>query len=112
MRSLSRFKFSSCVPIISVKHKHTQKVLLMTRFQSPWDPQEILTSDLTGFYALFRSVIRFAVGKYGGTMTTDPATGTTYVDIPIWAENACLEELAQLVGPGKPLHSFLPFLVD
>jgi hypothetical protein len=84
----------------------------MARFQSSWAPPEILTSDLTGFYALFRSVVRFAVGKYGGIMATDPATGTTYVDIPIWAEDACFQELAQLVGPGKPLHSFLPFLVD
>ncbi len=83
----------------------------MTRYPRSWNLPEILTSDLIGFYALFRSVVRFAVGKYGGIMATDPATGTTYVDIPIWAEDACFEELAQLVGPGKPLHSFLPFLV-
>ena len=84
----------------------------MARFQGTWDSLDMLTSDLTAFYALFRSVIRFAVGKYGGTMATDPATGTTYIDIPIWAEDACFEELAQLVGPGRPLNSFLPFLVD
>jgi hypothetical protein len=84
----------------------------MAQFQSTLTRPNILNSDLTGFYALFRSVIRFAVGKYGGTMATDRTTGTTYIDIPIWAEDACFEELAQLVGPGRPLNSFLPFLGD
>ena len=72
----------------------------------------MLTSDIPVFYALFVSIIRFAVEEHGATMETDPATGSTHIDVPCWAEGACLEELARLVGPGKPLNSFLPFLLS
>lgn len=48
------------------------------------------------------ALVRFAVEKYGGTMETDTATGVTLLDIPDWAEEACLRELGQLVGPSGP----------
>ena len=71
---------------------------------------ETLTSDLIGFRALCLAVIRFAVGKYGGAISTDPFTGETRLNIPYWAEDIWFHELRELVGPGKPLNSFLILL--
>lgn len=68
------------------------------------------SDDLAGFHAFFLAVIRFAVEKYGGTMRTDLISGETRLHIPNWAEEACFEDLGQLVGPGKPLSGYLPFL--
>ncbi len=82
----------------------------MTEYEKTFCTPDTLTSDLALFHALFLSVVRFAVEKYGGSVETDPITGTTYVDIPLWAEEVCLEELGELVGPGKPLNAYLPFL--
>jgi hypothetical protein len=66
--------------------------------------------DLARFHAFFLAVIRFAVEKYGGTIRTDLISGETRLHIPNWAEEACFEDLGQLVGPGKPLNGYLPFL--
>jgi hypothetical protein len=82
----------------------------MARYASTWNTPEILTSDLVNFHALFLAVIRFAVEKYGGTITTDQATGITHLDIPDWAEEICFRELRELVGPGKPLNGYLALL--
>ena len=82
----------------------------MMRYESTWNTPETLTSDLISFHALFLAVIRFAIGKYGGAMETDPATGVTYIDVPDWSHEACFQELGELMGPGKPLNSYLSFL--
>jgi hypothetical protein len=82
----------------------------MTRYESTWNTPKALTSDLTNFHALFLAIIRFAVEKYGGAMETDLATGTTSIEIPDWAREACFQELGELVGPGKPLNGYLSFL--
>jgi hypothetical protein len=84
----------------------------MSKLPSPPCSPVSLTNDLLSFHALFMAIIRFAVEKYGGNLRKDPATGTTYVDIPDWAEDACLQELGALVGPGSPLNGYLSFLQD
>jgi hypothetical protein len=75
-----------------------------------WHRLETLADDLMGFHALFLAVIRFAVGKYGGTVFTDLSSGVTQLHIPDWAQETCLEDLGKLVGPGKPLNAYWAFL--
>ncbi|MBW2108058.1 MAG: hypothetical protein JRI36_05250 [Deltaproteobacteria bacterium] len=83
----------------------------MICYKSSWKtPPQILTYDLVCFQALVLSIVRFAVEKYGGTMATDTDTGMTRLDIPDWAEEPCLRELGQLVGPGTPLNRYLTLL--
>lgn len=82
----------------------------MARYTPPLNTPEMMSSDLVRFYALFSTVVRFSVEKYGGTMQKDPATGETYLAVPKWAEDVCLKELAGLVAPGKPLNGCLAFL--
>jgi hypothetical protein len=72
---------------------------------------EKFNCDLTGFYALSLSIIRFAVKKYGGTLETDPVSGCMCINMPPWSEDACRQELWGLLGPGKPLNAFLTLLV-
>jgi hypothetical protein len=71
----------------------------MTTYKLTWNTPDTFTTDLTAYCALLRSFIRFTVEEYGGTMETDPVTGTTYIGIPDWAEDACIQELVSLVGP-------------
>jgi hypothetical protein len=82
----------------------------MTKYTFNLNAPEISKADLTGVYALFLSIVRFAVEKYGATMDTDPETGATYIGIPDWADDVCHQELWELLGPGKPLTGFLPFI--
>ncbi len=84
----------------------------MSRLTTPPCSPASLTNDLLSFHALFMAIVRFAVEKYGGRVRKDPSSGTTYVDIPDWAEDACLQELGNLVGPGSPLNGYLSFLRD
>lgn len=82
----------------------------MTKCERACNTPETFINDLIGFHAFFLAVIRFAVEKYGGTMCTDLSSGATRVHIPDWAEEICLHDLGQLVGPGRPLNAYLPFL--
>lgn len=77
----------------------------MTTYKLTWNTPDTFTTDLTAYCALLLSFIRFTVEKYEGTMETDPATGATYIAIPDWAEDTCIEELGSLVRPGKPFTS-------
>jgi len=97
-------KFSTGLPILTLNGNKPTKKVSMTTYKLNWNtPPDTLTSDLTAFCVLFLSFIRFTVEKYGGTMETDPATGTTYVGIPDWAKDACMQELADLAEPGNQL---------
>jgi hypothetical protein len=77
----------------------------MTTYRLTWNTPDIFPTDLTAYCVLFLSFIRFTVEKYEGTMETDPATGTTYIDIPDWAKDACIQELVNLLGPGSRQHA-------
>ena len=82
----------------------------MTKYEFIWNAPETLNADLTSFYALTLSILRFAIERYGGTVETDPATGAISIGIPDWSEDECCEELWKLLGPGKPLHGFMHLL--
>ena len=82
----------------------------MTKYTFSLNATETAEADLAGVYALFLAIVRFAVERYGATLDTDPATGATCVGIPDWAEDVCHQELWDLLGPGKPLTGFLPFI--
>ena len=72
----------------------------MTTYKLTWQTPDTFTSDLTAYCALLLSFIRFTVEEeYGGTIETDQGTGTTYIGIPDWAEDACIQKLVNLVGP-------------
>ncbi len=77
-----------------------------------WTAPETSNGDLVGFYALFLSIIRFALEKHGGTIQHDPAEGGILIGIPPRTEDECRKELWDLLGPGRPLNSFLMFLAD
>jgi len=81
----------------------------MAKYERTWNTPETLTNDLIGLHAFFLAVVRFAVGKYGGTIRTDLRSGVTQLHIPDWAEEVCFQDLGQLVGPGKPLNAYLAF---
>jgi len=55
-------------------------------------------SESTSPRALFLSIVRLVVEKYGGTMQTDPVTYRTYISIPHSRQAVCLKELAELRG--------------
>ena len=82
----------------------------MARETSHLNIPEMMSSDLVRFHALFSTVVRFSVEKYGGTMQKNPATGETQLAVPEWAEDVCLQELGELVAPDKPLSGCLAFL--
>jgi hypothetical protein len=84
----------------------------MTRHEDAWNTPEILTSDLPIFYALFLSIVRFATEKYGGTMATDLVTGSTRIHVPHWTAYAYMEEIRELMGPGKALNDLFCLLDD
>ena len=55
-------------------------------------------SERTSPRALFLSIVRLVVEKYGGTMQTDPVTQRTCISIPHSNQAVCLKELAELRG--------------
>ena len=55
-------------------------------------------SESTSPRALFLSIVRLVVEKYGGTVQTDPVTDNTYLSIPHSNQAVCLKELAELRG--------------
>ena len=49
------------------------------------------------FRCLARSLVRYVVEKYGGTVETNPQTKETRIAVPCDVEDACMEELRHLL---------------